>query len=255
MSSPAAASAAWGSDAVAGVVNIILNKSFTGIQVNLEDGNNFQNSHVQRKVELSLGTDFAGDRGHLILSGSFLDSPDSFFSNQTPGFDYQRLVNNPAYAPGNGQPMLIHASGVGLVQATPGGIITSGPLKGTYFVGNGIPETFDYGNVSSGYYTNGGTPNTSEGTFNLNAFPLKNSTIFAYGSFKFSDAVKASMQFNYGSSSAISNSYTDVFYGTLTIHNDNAFLPAQTAAQMGCCRPDDDPPRYDQYQQHDRRRG
>jgi iron complex outermembrane recepter protein len=226
------ASAAWGSDAVAGVVNIILNKKFSGIQVNLEDGNNFQNSHEQRKVELSLGTDFAGDRGHVILSGSFLDSPDSFFSDQTPGFDYQRLVTNPAYAPGNGQPALIHASGVGLVQATPGGIITGGPLKGTYFVGNGIPETFNYANVSSGYYTNGGTPNTQEGDFNLNAFPLKNSTIFALGTFKISDAVKASLQFNYGSSSAISNSYTDLFYGTLTIHNDNAFLPSQTVAQM-----------------------
>jgi len=227
------ASAAWGSDAVAGVVNLIINKKFDGAQINLEDSDNWQSSHPQRKVEVSLGTDFDGDRGHVILSGSYVDAPDAFFSDQTPGFDYQRLVTNPAYAPGNGQPLLIHANAVGLVQATPGGIITGGPLTGTQFIGaNGTPVPFNYGNVSSGYFTNGGTPNTSEGDLNLNAFPLRNATLFGYGSFKVTDDVKLSVQLNYGSTSTLSNSYSDLQYGTLTINAGNPFIPASIAAQM-----------------------
>ncbi len=36
------ASAAWGSDAVAGVVNVILNKNFTGFAANLQGGSSYK---------------------------------------------------------------------------------------------------------------------------------------------------------------------------------------------------------------------
>ena len=119
------ASAAWGSDAVAGVVNVILNKNFNGLSANLEGSDSWKDDHRQVKAELSYGTDFDGDRGHIILSASYLTSPDTFFINQRSWFKNTRLVNNPAYNGGaNGQPQLIHADNVGQSQATQGGLIT-----------------------------------------------------------------------------------------------------------------------------------
>src|SRR5580704_980802 len=73
------ASAAWGSDAVAGVVNVILNRNFTGLAANLEGGDSWKDDHRTFKGELSYGADFDGDRGHLIGSISYLDSPDTLF--------------------------------------------------------------------------------------------------------------------------------------------------------------------------------
>lgn len=227
------ASAAWGSDAVAGVVNVIINKKFSGLQVNVEDSNDWQNAHAQRKGEISLGTDFADGRGHIILSGSITDSPDTFFGYQAKGYDSQRYVNNPAYAPGNGQPRLILADNVGLVTATPGGIITGGPLKGIDFTGpNAVPGVFNYGNVSQNYFTNGGTLNTAQSDFVLDAIPYRTSTGFAFGSFKLTDSVTASLQLNYGYFSGVNNSYSDVQYGTVTINADNPFIPAPVRNQM-----------------------
>ncbi|HEY4368935.1 MAG TPA: TonB-dependent receptor [Steroidobacteraceae bacterium] len=227
------ASAAWGSDAVAGVVNVLLNKKFDGLEVHTEASDNFSSNHAQRKVELSFGTDFAGDRGHVILSGSYTDTPDEFYSYDISGFKYQRLVSNPAYVAGNGQPRLIHATNVGLAQATPGGIITNTALAGTYFTGqNATPEHFNYGNVSQNYYTNGGTLNTSESDIGLVSAPSDGTTFFGYASFQVTDDIKASVQLNRGRFYSKANSWSDIQYGNLAINGDNPYIPAAVQQQM-----------------------
>ncbi len=226
------ASAAWGSNAVAGVVNIVINKKLEGTKINLEAQNNFDLRRQQYKVEASFGTKFAGDRGHFIISGSYLDSPDTFFNDYIKNNRQTRLVANPNTAAG--QPKLIHADYVGYSQATPGGIITGGPLKGTYFVGpNATPLTFNFGNVTGGF-TNNGTPNTglSQHSFGVIANPLWTGTVLGYASYELSDSVKASLQLNYGHIDTLGNSWTSAQYGTLTITNDNPFIPASILTQM-----------------------
>ncbi|MEO7053868.1 MAG: TonB-dependent receptor, partial [Rhizomicrobium sp.] len=101
------ASAAWGSDAVAGVVNVILNKKFDGLAANIEGDNSWQDDHRTFKAELSYGTNFAGERGHLIGSVSYANSPDTLFVSQRSWYENIKLVNNPVYAPGNGQPQYV----------------------------------------------------------------------------------------------------------------------------------------------------
>src|SRR5690606_21929564 len=53
------------------------------------------------------------------------------------------LFNNPT--PSNGLPLRWIASDVHLSTETPGGIITSGPLRGTQFGPGGVPQPFNYG--------------------------------------------------------------------------------------------------------------
>ncbi len=228
------ASAAWGSNAVAGVVNIVINKKLDGLKINVEAGNNFDLHRQQYKIEAAYGTGFASDRGHVVVAASYLDSPDTYFNDYVPNNRQTRLVNNPAWTATNGQPKLIRADYVGFNNATPGGIITGGPLKGTYFVGpNATPLTFNYGNIT-GNWTNNGTPNTglSQHTFGVIANPVWTGTAFGHASYDVTDDITASVQLNYGRIDTIGNTWSSVYAGTLTINNDNPFIPASVLSQM-----------------------
>lgn len=227
------ASAAWGSDAVAGVVNLVLNKDFTGFKANLEGGDSWQDDMRNYKAEASWGSDFDDGRGHVILSGAYTDSPDAIFSGQRSWYGAQALVNNPAYNGGaNGQPEYIHANNVGLSQATTGGLITAGPLKGIQFAGpNGMPAPFNFGNVS-GPISNGGDAQHAEGELNDLTVPYHTGTLFGYAKYKITDTIKASVQLNYGDSWSENNSVPAVKLGNQIINSDNAYLPASVASQM-----------------------
>ena len=59
------ASAAYGSDAVTGVVNFILDKQFTGLKGNAEYGLSTYGDAPNYRVGLTAGTAFAEGRGHM----------------------------------------------------------------------------------------------------------------------------------------------------------------------------------------------
>src|SRR3546814_19239558 len=65
------------------------------------------------------------------------------------------MINNPAYADGNGAPERLVVSGAGLSLATPGGIITDTALRGTVFGPGGAVGQFDYGTVRNPWLIGG----------------------------------------------------------------------------------------------------
>jgi outer membrane receptor protein involved in Fe transport len=236
------ASAAWGSDAVAGVVNVILNRNFDGLAGNIEGGNSWWNDQRFYKGELSYGTDFDGARGHVIASVSYANSPDALFVNQRAWYKNTRLVHNPAYAAGNGRPQYVHADHVGLSQATQGGLITASPadasganadaLRGIQFVGpKGTPAPFDFGDIS-GVYSTGGSGEGSEGDLDHLTIPIRTFTFFGYGRYAITSNVTASLELNYGKSFSQNNSYAANKFGTVTISRDNAYLDPSIGARM-----------------------
>ena len=237
------ASAAWGSDAVAGVVNLIINHNFEGLKGSVQFGDSWKDDLRSWKGEASYGQGFDGDRGHFIVSGQYTDSPDVIFSGQRSWYKAQALVNNPAYNGGaNGAPQFIHATNVGLSQATIGGLITANPagtggananvLKGIQFVGaNGTPAPFNFGNVS-GPLSNGGDAEHYEGMLNDLTVAYHTATLFGYGSYKIAPNIQASLQLNYGKSWSENNSVPAVKLGNQTIQADNAYLDPGIAARM-----------------------
>ncbi|WP_395671686.1 TonB-dependent receptor domain-containing protein [Phenylobacterium sp.] len=229
------ASAAWGSNAVAGVVNIVLDTDFEGFKANLQASNNWDREREQYQAEISVGKSFLDGRAHVILSGSIEESPDTYFNNLIDNFSHTRLLENPAFAAGNGQPRYITRDGAGPLLATPGGIITAGPLRGTYFVGpSATPLQFNYGNTSRGSWTWGGTPNygLSHSDFGVIANPTDSQNLFGYASYDITDNLKASVQLNYGRFHTVGNSWTASHNGSLTIRIDNPFLPASVVQRM-----------------------
>jgi len=59
------ASASWGSDAIAGVVNFITDKKYTGFKANISSGLSTYGDNATMNAQIAAGTSFAGGRGHF----------------------------------------------------------------------------------------------------------------------------------------------------------------------------------------------
>src|SRR3546814_5063316 len=67
------ASAAWGSGAVAGVVNILLKKDLVGVSVEAHTGISSRGDGARYGMDVAFGTAFAGGRGHFIFGAEYVD--------------------------------------------------------------------------------------------------------------------------------------------------------------------------------------
>jgi iron complex outermembrane receptor protein len=78
------ASAAYGSDAVAGVVNIVMKRNFEGVQADLGYGWDAQHSDGKtRTASLTLGSNFADNKGNSVVTLSW-DDRDAVFQGARP---------------------------------------------------------------------------------------------------------------------------------------------------------------------------
>ncbi len=80
------ASAIYGSDAVAGVVNFRFNNRFRGLELQADAGVTQEGDGGTRSISLAFGTDFADERGKLFLSASYLGR-DTADRAERPFFD------------------------------------------------------------------------------------------------------------------------------------------------------------------------
>lgn len=235
------ASAAWGSDAVAGVVNYVLNKNFTGVMGNVQSGVSGQGDARTFKAELSLGARFAGGRGHILVSGDYHDDGAADYVTSRDWFKSYKVVSNPAFVAGNGQPRMLLQSGVGLGVATNGGLITStttaggitsssGPLVNTQFTDAGGPAPFRPG-FKSGVLSFGGDAQDVSQIIRLGS-PVKGGTVFARASYDLTDNVTAYGEFGYAN--VKSKIFARVYErdGNITIRANNAYLDPTIKATM-----------------------
>lgn len=64
-------SAIYGSDAVAGVVNIIYKKHFQGVEAYVQSGISQYGDDISKQANLTFGTDFADDRGNIMVYAGY----------------------------------------------------------------------------------------------------------------------------------------------------------------------------------------
>src|SRR5690606_2282705 len=100
-------SAAYGSDALAGVVNVILDKRLDGLKLQLDQGISEEGDGRNLHAAGAFGTSFGAGAGHLVAGVEYSDQKkiDNCFTR-----DWCKpaaVVTNPGYAAGNGQPNLI----------------------------------------------------------------------------------------------------------------------------------------------------
>jgi outer membrane receptor protein involved in Fe transport len=173
------ASSAYGSDAVAGVVNFVLNKKMTGLRLEGDMGITTVGDNFNYSGSVAGGTAFAGGRGHVIFSAEIAHQ-DGIFSvdpNDRPWNHRGYLAfQNPDYVVGNGLPQFItFRRGAGQTNQAPGGFITgstgtvANALRGRFFGQNGQVIPFQYGGVNSPRLGGAAAPTrTVGGDFRLN---------------------------------------------------------------------------------------
>jgi iron complex outermembrane recepter protein len=144
------ASAAYGSGAISGVVNIILDKNIDGIKIDMDYGATSRGDGQNYHFGLAGGMDFAGGRGHIVAGGEYQKSDviqscsdardwcgasKGYFDNN-PGFS---SVPNLPYTPKiPGQPQIVVTPGLTQNQTSSAGVIFQGNVGGAFAPGGAL---------------------------------------------------------------------------------------------------------------------
>ena len=101
------ASAVYGSDAIAGVVNFVLDTNFTGLKGLVQGGESFVGDGKSDKVQLSFGTTFFDGRLHLLISGDQRYQHDILGDARPWNANMYSDIQNPAYVTNKNAPQFI----------------------------------------------------------------------------------------------------------------------------------------------------
>jgi iron complex outermembrane recepter protein len=244
------ASAAYGSDAVGGVVNFILKKNYTGLQLSGDYGETTYGDGRNYNLTATAGAYLLDKRLHIMANVQYFNQAHISNVNRSWNETGYNLIDNPDYTATNGQPRYIVRSGTGPHLFTPGGLVVTGPLTGTYF-GLVNPQTglasvnqLTYGralsrNVSA---TNGGSIAMLGGDWRLTGRGFNGSTALEPGQERIGAFVRATFEVtpfftvyasgSYNRQSGESAYLQPLNNGNLVIQRDNAYLPDSVRAQM-----------------------
>ncbi len=230
------ASAAYGSDAVAGVVNFVLDTKFEGFKGEVQAGISSRDDLPLGGASFSFGRSFGEGKGHVIGGLSYFYQegiPVDEKTNRDWFDDSSGQIANPRSGV---RPSNIIIPSIRSSIGTFGGLISSGPLKGTQFLAGSLPATFDYGVVTGSAFQSGGDGAPSY--IALAPDQLRYSG-FVHGEYDLSDSVTVFGESLYARSHTRDESnYLQNVGSALqyTIARDNAFLPASTAQQMDAAK-------------------
>jgi len=226
------ASAAYGSDAISGVINIVLDDRFEGVKAEVQYGQSTYDDVHRPGASLAVGTSAMDGRLHLVASGDyFRDSGQLSQASRPWGRGDYAVLTNPAYPDTPGATRLLISPDARFSQMTFGGVtaLNSIPeLRNLQFGPDGEVLPFALGtNVGTTYMT-GGDGATLSPTSNI--LPeLERITGFGRVSFDVSDAVTVYADALYSRADIFSDGTTATDNGNITIRRDNAFLPDQIA--------------------------
>ena len=237
----AGASAVYGSDAVTGVVNFILNKNYSGIKFDVNSGISMYADGFQYKGQVAAGTDVFGGRGHIEGALGYQSRDGVLKPFRPSGAENLSSFNtgsNPTAPSTN-----IHQGGQTVSTASGKITCSNCTVNGYEFVQPGVPGPINYGIIPQ---TPGSTVlNTAVAencidcahTDYTSIYPdTKNATAFGRFSYRLNEDTIVFAQvslaqaniFNYFFPEQQEPSRQTQYY-----FKDNPFLPAATQAALG----------------------
>ena len=238
------ASAAYGSDAIAGVVNFVLNDKLEGVRGGLQYGESQRSDAGNWVGKLAAGASFAGGRGHVVVGGDYSHGePAGTMYSRDWGRRETALIPLPP----------TRAAGLPALYLTdqqrwivpPGSLVTScvrgaTPLLGAACpIGNltfneaGQPVPYAFGAPRSAIQMAGGG---NEGYNQYRNQLLQVGTDRAAGlgqvTYDITDSVTGWAELSGGRFKVESRSADYTNFGSIVIQRDNPFLPTALAAQM-----------------------
>ncbi len=224
------ASAAWGSGAVSGVVNISLDSNLTGLRTGAEAGISTYGDGAQYRFEAAYGTSFASSRGHFVIGGEYLRNEG--ITPKTSRANAGRWAN---LSNGNGTSTL--TPDVGLANAFVGGIITtvgtgtSTALRNRGFNPDGTLRTLNLGTVNGTNMIGGEAP--SDDDLSPLSPPQNRVSTLARLTYDLLDDLKLTADVRYSRYWGNYVWFGDHNRGNVAIRNDNAFLSPAIKALVG----------------------
>jgi iron complex outermembrane receptor protein len=241
------ASASYGSDAVAGVVNFILKDRLEGFTANTQYGTSQHGDENQFIGSAAYGTSFAGGKGHFILGGEFAKQyrTVNFYAR-----DWGRLEPNLVPLPANraaGLPANLLTTHAEVDNGTQGGLITgcapatvpcpigaapSANAVAVSFDANGVPYNFPFGSPVGGSFMVG-TGNYGVSSMNRQLSPpYQRSAALVRIGYDITPDIDAYVTINYGQLESNDPSGGSPFPVVLKILSGNPFIPASIQSVM-----------------------
>jgi len=229
------ASAVYGSDADAGVVNFVLNHHFNGVKLIAQGGISTYSDDGSRKFGIIAGRDLFNGRGHVEFAAEQYVSNGIKSDMDRP---YGQLVPMELGLGTAGSPYYL-ALNVRNTAYAPGGYIASGPLANMTFASNGVLSPFINGAPGQGPNQIGGDGGYFGESYTefpgVNANPTLVASLTtnrAFGRFDYdlTGDIHAFAMFNISQARNYGISGAQYFSETYTA--DNAFLPTSAQALL-----------------------
>jgi outer membrane receptor protein involved in Fe transport len=243
------ASAAYGSDAVAGVVNFLLDKKFDGFKADVAYGQSKYHDHIRPTASFAAGTGLMDDRMHLTIAGDYMHNSGQTAQGQRSwGANETVLLPVPGWnAATSTGPRQILANNARFVQQTPGGVVGTstvspagvsgarisgtqlgqrlgfGAGRGVQFDVNGNPIPFVYGTNIGATYMVGGDGGSTEDAGNI--LPeIERVTGYGRASFDLTNNISVFADLMFAQVDVDSDLGPNPDNGAITIRNDNYYL-------------------------------
>lgn len=228
-------SAVYGSDAVSGVVNFVVDKNFSGVKTLAQAGISQRGDNATQRLGVAAGTSFAGGRGHIEGSFEYFNS-DGIPSNQDRDEGALRAVlvgGGTAATPfrlitngrlGAGQSFGGHITATRNAAGTP---VTVAGLTDTNFSTNGVLTPFVHGTPVGGFES-GGDGGYYAGTL---FSELETKQGFLRADYELSDGLNVHAQ-GMLTEAVTSGIYTHFILAPITVSAQNPFLSPALQTQF-----------------------
>ena len=227
-------SAVYGSDAITGVVNFILDKNFNGFKYEANAGISGYGDGLKYKVNAAAGMDVFGGRGHIEGAVQYQHG-DGVLQSARPIFAVNLGAYNTGNTPANPVTNILYS---GQATSTFSGLITckNCSVNGYEFGLPGLPTPANLGTIPAGQtaIASGGDGSTvdSESIYGS----TRSATAFGRFSYKVNDDITFFTQLSLAQANEFNYyfpSQQEPSRQTVTYFKNNPFLPLSTQALLG----------------------
>lgn len=230
------ASATYGSDAISGVVNFVLARTFTGFKADIQGGVSSRGDAPNALASFAWGQSFLDHKLHLVVSGEYFKMKGIDVNDDTHRSWYEQAAGRIANPNPNGTPGIILVDDIRSSVGYPGGFITfapgNGALQGITFLPGGALGAFDRGTTTGSAFQSGG----SGARVNASLVPHQDRySFFAGMQYDVSDGLSLTADAMASQSHTLQRAFVEPETGAasqFTIFRDNAFMPAALKALM-----------------------
>jgi outer membrane receptor protein involved in Fe transport len=229
------ASAAYGSDAVAGVVNFILKNRMEGFTADLRFGVSQRGDNHEYNPSVAYGRSFLDGKLHWIIGGDYTHSEGTGTMYARKWGQKEPGVMSLPVPRAAGLPATLISNTVQTSAYTAGGLITSGPLRGIAFGENGSTFRLPLGPiVGNTEMIGGGNFGSVENPDQFLRPPYKRSAALTRVEYEIDETTSAYAQLGYGMLRTYGRSFGARVpnFNNYIVRIDNPFLPQSIVNQM-----------------------